>query len=66
MVKNPPEMQDTWFQSLNGEDPLEEGMATHSSTLALENPVDRGAWRATLHGVTELDTTARHPGHHEM
>ena len=66
MVKNPPEMQDTWFQSLNGEDPLEEGTATHSSTLALENPVDRGAWRATLHGVTESDTTERHPGLHGM
>ena len=66
MVKNPPEMQDTWFQSLIGEDPLEEGTATHSSTLALENPVDRGAWRATLHGVTESDTTERHPGLHGM
>ena len=34
MVKNPPEMQGTWFQSPNGEDPLEEGMAAHPSTLA--------------------------------
>ena len=25
--------------------------------LCLENPVDRGAWQATIHGVTELDTT---------
>ena len=33
-------------------------MATHSSTLAGGNPVDRGAWQATVHGVTkELDTT---------
>ena len=29
-VKNPPAMQDTWVQSLGGEDPLEEGMTTHS------------------------------------
>ena len=33
------------------EDPLEEGMAAHSSILALENPMDRGAWWATVHGV---------------
>ena len=33
-VKNPPEMQETQVRSLGGEDPLEEGMATHSSTLA--------------------------------
>ena len=32
--------------SLGWEDPLEEGMATHSSVLALENPMDSGAWRA--------------------
>ena len=33
-------------------------MATHSSTPALENSTDRGAWRATVHGVTkDLDTT---------
>ena len=34
MVKNPPAMQETWIQSLGREDPLEEGMATHSSILA--------------------------------
>ena len=39
------------------EDPLEKGTETHSSIL--ENPVDRGAWRATVHRVTkESDTTA--------
>ena len=32
-VKNPPAMQETWFLSLSWEDPLEEGMATHSSIL---------------------------------
>ena len=34
MVKNPPAMRETWVQSLGGEDPLEKGMATHSSILA--------------------------------
>ena len=34
MVKNPPEMQETWVRSLGWEDPLEKEMATHSSTLA--------------------------------
>jgi len=33
-VKNPPAMQETRVRSLGREDPLEEGMATHSSTLA--------------------------------
>ena len=35
------------------EDPLEEGMATHSSILAWRIPKDRGAWQATVHGVTK-------------
>ena len=34
MVKDLPVMQETWVQSLGQEDPLEEGMATHSSILA--------------------------------
>ena len=34
MVKHPPAMQETWLQSLGGEDPLEKEMATHSSILA--------------------------------
>ena len=38
MVKNPPAMWETWVQSLGGEDPLEEGMATHSSVLAWRIP----------------------------
>ena len=32
-VKNPPEVQETWIRSLGWEDPLEEGMAIHSSIL---------------------------------
>ena len=37
-VKNPPAMQETWAQSLDKEDPLEKGMATHSSILAWRIP----------------------------
>ena len=57
MVKNPAAMWQTWAQSLAWEDPLEEGMATHYSILAWRIPKDRGAWRATVHGVSESDTT---------
>ena len=39
--------------SLGWEDPLEEGIATHSSILAWRIPLDRGARRATVHGVTK-------------
>ena len=46
-VKNLPAMQETQVQRLGHEDPLEKGMATHSSHLCLENPMDRGAWWAT-------------------
>ena len=38
-------------RSLGREDPLEKGMATHSSILAWKIPMDRGAWRATVLGV---------------
>ena len=47
-VKNPPVMQETWVQSLGWEDPLEEGLATHSSILAWRIPMDRGAWQAPV------------------
>ena len=53
VVKNTPAMQETWVQSLGWEDPLEEGMATHSSILAWGIPTDRGAWWATVHGVAK-------------
>ena len=43
-------MQETQVQSLGQEDPLEEGMATHSSILAWRIPMDRGAWWATVQG----------------
>ena len=42
-VKNPSVMWETWVQSLDWEDPLEEGMATHSGILAWRISMDRGA-----------------------
>ena len=59
MVKNPPANAgdvEMWFRSLDWEDPLEEEMATYSSVLCLENPVDRGAWWATVHRVAKSQT----------
>ena len=47
-VKNAPTVQETWVQSLDWEDLLEEVMATHSSILAWEIAMDRGAWWAPL------------------
>ena len=56
MVKNLHAMQETWVLSLGWEDPLEEGMATHSSILAWRIPMDRGAWWAIVHSVTKSQT----------
>ena len=50
------EPQERQVQSLGWKDPLEEEMAAHSSHSCLENPMDRGAWRATVHGVTNSQT----------
>ena len=47
MVKNPPGLWETWVRSLGGEDPLEEGMATHSSLLAWRIP-----WTESLAGCS--------------
>ena len=56
MVKNLSAMQETRVQSLGREDPLEEGMATHSSILAWRIPMDRGAWQAAVLGVVKSQT----------
>ena len=53
MVMNPSEMRETWVKCLGWEDPLEEGMATHSSFLAWRIPMDKGAWWATVHGLSK-------------
>ena len=57
MVKNPPAVQKTWIRSLGWEDPLAEGMTTHSSTFAWRIPMDRGIWCATFMGLQRV-------GHH--
>ena len=54
MVKSLPAMQETWVQSLGWEDPLKEGMATHSSTLAWKIPwtgEPGGLWSMELQRV---------------
>ena len=65
-VKNLPAMWETGVCSLGWEEPLEDSVATHSSILAWRVPMDREAWRATVHGVakswirTERLSTAQH------
>ena len=57
-VKNPPAVWETWVQSLGWEDPLEEGMATHSGVSCLENPHGlRSLAGYSPWGRKELDTT---------
>ena len=56
MVKNLTAMRETWVQFLGWEDPLEEGTAAHSSSLAWRIPMDRGGWLATAHGVAKSRT----------
>ena len=51
-VKSLPAMQETWVQSYQ-EDPLEEEMATYSSTLDWKDPMDGRAWWATVHRVAK-------------
>ena len=46
------ETSEMWVQSLGQKDPLEEGMATHSSILAWRTPWT-GAWQATVHRVAK-------------
>ena len=50
-VKNPPAMQEIQVRSLCWEDPLEGGMATHSSILAWRNSRDGTTWWATVQGA---------------
>ena len=56
-VKNPPVMQETWVQSLGGEDLLEEGMATDSRILAWRIPWTEESGGYSLWGHKESDMT---------
>ena len=53
MVKNLSAMWEAWIRSLGQEDPPEKEMANHSSILAWEKPMDRGAWWATVHSFAK-------------
>ena len=57
MVKNLPAMRETQVQSLGQEDPLEKGMATHSSILAWRIPWTEEPGRLHSVGLKESDTT---------
>ena len=59
LIKNLPAMWETLVQSLGWEDPLKEGIATHSSILAWRIPKNGGAWWAVVHGVTKGWTRMR-------
>ena len=50
MVKNLLAKQETRVRTLGWKDPLEKGMASHSSILAWRIPMETGAWHATVHG----------------
>ena len=57
-VKNLPAVQETWVQSLSQEDPLEEGMATHSSVFAWRIPwTEEPGGGCSPWGCRESDTT---------
>ena len=53
MEKNLPAMWETWVQSLGWEDSPGGGHSNPLQYSCLENPMDRGAWQATVHGVTK-------------
>ena len=55
LLKNSPAMPETQIRSLGQKDPLEKAMAIHQYSR-LEKFMDRGTWRATVHGVTKSQT----------
>ena len=57
MVKKPPAIQETQVVSLGGEDPLEKGMATHSSSLAWRSPWTEEPGGPQFTRLKESDTT---------
>ena len=57
MANNQPAVQETQVQSLGQEDPLEKGMATHSSILAWRIPWTEESGAYDPRGCKELDTT---------
>jgi len=64
VIKNPPAVQETWVQFLGLEDPLEKGMATHSSILAGRIPWTEEPGGLQSMGHKESDMTQRLNHHH--
>ena len=58
MVKNLPAMQEMQVRSLGQEEPLGEGIGNPLQYSCLGNPMERGAWWATVHGVAKESDTA--------
>ena len=56
LVKNQPAMQETQVRSLGQEESPGGGSGNPLQYPCLENPMNRGAWGATVHGVTETRT----------
>ena len=56
MVKTPPAKQETWIRSLGSGRSPGEGSGNSLQYSCLGNPMDRGAWWATVHGVTKNQT----------
>ena len=68
-VKNPPAMQklqETQVGHLGQEDPLEEGISTSLQYSCLKNPMDRGAWWATVHEVAKSGTLLKRFSTHTL
>ena len=55
-LKRLPAMWETWVRSLGQEDPLEKENGNPLQYSCLENPMDRGAWKATVQGVAQSQT----------
>ena len=53
MITSPLAMQETQVQSLGLEDPLEKENGNPLQYSCMENPMDRGAWQVTIHGITK-------------
>ena len=68
VVRNPPANagDKMWYWSLGWENPLEKEMEPHSSILAWEIPRTRGAWQATVHGVTKSQAQLSAHTHYYM
>ena len=63
-VKNLPAVQETWVPPLGWEDPLEKGMATHSSILAWKIPWTEEPGGATVHGIAKSQIQLRDLAQH--